>query len=61
VFYGGSALRVLYGLDRFSEDLDFSLLKPDPDFNLAPYNQAIVKKLEAFGFHGVCQHSCRLK
>ncbi|MBC8180235.1 nucleotidyl transferase AbiEii/AbiGii toxin family protein, partial [candidate division KSB1 bacterium] len=28
-FYGGSALRILYGLDRFSEDLDFSLLKKD--------------------------------
>jgi len=26
-FYGGTALRVLYGLDRFSEDMDFSLLK----------------------------------
>jgi len=27
-FYGGTALRILYGMDRFSEDLDFSLLKP---------------------------------
>ena len=27
VFYGGSALRILYKLDRFSEDLDFSLLR----------------------------------
>ena len=26
-FYGGSALRILHGLDRYSEDLDFSLLK----------------------------------
>lgn len=26
-FYGGTALRILYGLDRFSEDLDFTLLK----------------------------------
>lgn len=25
-FYGGTALRILYGMDRFSEDLDFSLL-----------------------------------
>ena len=23
-FYGGTALRIIYGLDRFSEDLDFS-------------------------------------
>lgn len=28
-FYGGTALRVLHGLDRYSEDLDFSLIKPD--------------------------------
>ena len=28
-FYGGTALRIFYGLDRFSEDLDFSLLKTD--------------------------------
>ncbi len=26
-FYGGTALRILYGLDRFSEDLDFTLLE----------------------------------
>ena len=25
-FYGGTALRILYGLNRFSEDMDFSLL-----------------------------------
>ncbi|MDP3560527.1 MAG: nucleotidyl transferase AbiEii/AbiGii toxin family protein [Legionellaceae bacterium] len=49
-FYGGSALRILYQLDRFSEDLDFSLLKPNRDFNLEPYNQAITDELQAFGF-----------
>ena len=49
-FYGGSALRILYGLDRFSEDLDFSLLKKTPDFDLTPYNKAVTKELAAFGF-----------
>ena len=49
-FYGGSALRILYGLDRFSEDLDFSLLKKSLDFNLTPYNKAVTKELAAFGF-----------
>ena len=49
-FYGGSSLRILYGLDRFSEDLDFSLLTKDKSFNLDPYNKAIAKELEAFGF-----------
>ncbi|NPV14035.1 nucleotidyl transferase AbiEii/AbiGii toxin family protein [candidate division WOR-3 bacterium] len=33
-FVGGTALRVLYGLRRFSEDLDFSLIaKKDYDFD----------------------------
>ena len=27
-FYGGTALRIFYGLNRFSEDLDFALLEP---------------------------------
>lgn len=31
-FCGGTALRILHGLDRFSEDLDFSLLAPTPGF-----------------------------
>ncbi len=33
-FYGDTALRLLHGLDRYSEDLDFSLLKPDVSFSL---------------------------
>ena len=49
-FYGGTALRVLYGLDRFSEDLDFSLLAPDPGFELTPYCTAIEQELRAWGF-----------
>lgn len=47
-FYGGTALRILYGLDRFSEDLDFSLLSPDVEFSLTPYEKAIVGELAAF-------------
>lgn len=48
-FYGGTALRIFYGLDRFSEDLDFSLLEPNPDFSLEPYFLAIVTEFEALG------------
>lgn len=48
-FYGGTALRIFYGLDRFSEDLDFSLLAPNPDFSLTPYFSAIVSEFEALG------------
>ncbi|MCF8241819.1 MAG: nucleotidyl transferase AbiEii/AbiGii toxin family protein [Melioribacteraceae bacterium] len=49
-FYGGTALRILYGLDRFSEDLDFSLLKPNADFTFEKYRDSILRELEAFGF-----------
>lgn len=49
-FYGGTALRVLYGIDRFSEDLDFSLLKKSPDFDLADYSAALKRELASFGF-----------
>ena len=50
-FYGGTALRILYGLDRFSEDLDFSLLEPSADFNLARYTASLEEELLAFGFN----------
>jgi predicted nucleotidyltransferase component of viral defense system len=49
-FYGGTAMRVLYGLDRFSEDLDFSLLRPMRQFDISNYLAALQKELEAFGF-----------
>jgi len=49
-FYGGTALRILYSLDRFSEDLDFSLLKPNADFTFEKYRDFIVRELEVFGF-----------
>ena len=50
VFYGGTALRILYGLDRFSEDLDFSLLKADKHLDLGVYEKSIVETLKTFGF-----------
>ena len=49
-FYGGTALRVLYGLDRFSEDMDFSLLEPLDAFDIAGYAGFLRKETEAFGF-----------
>jgi len=49
-FYGGTALRIFYGLRRFSEDLDFSLLVPDPDFDLQDYCKYVQEELGAFGF-----------
>ena len=49
-FYGGTALRVLYGLDRYSEDLDFSLLRPTSRFELRRYSEGLERELAAFGF-----------
>jgi Nucleotidyl transferase AbiEii toxin, Type IV TA system len=48
-FYGGTALRIFHGLDRFSEDLDLSLLEADPDFSMEPYFEAIVTEFESLG------------
>lgn len=50
-FYGGTALRIFYKLDRFSEDLDFALLKPDKEFDLKKYFEYIDKELKAYGLN----------
>lgn len=48
-FYGGTALRIFYGLNRFSEDMGFSLLEINPDFSLEPYFEDVVQEFEAIG------------
>ncbi len=48
-FYGGTCLRIFYGLKRFSEDMDFSLLKKDKDFNLEDYFTPILSEFKALG------------
>ena len=48
-FYGGSALRIFYGLNRYSEDLDFSLLEVDSDFSLESYLHGILTEFNAAG------------
>ena len=40
-FYGGTCLRIFQGLQRFSEDMDFSLLAPDDKFDFTKYFQPI--------------------
>jgi predicted nucleotidyltransferase component of viral defense system len=50
-FYGGTALRILHGIDRFSEDLDFSLVRPNTEFSLARFHSALEEEIRAFGFH----------
>ncbi len=50
-FVGGTALRILHGLDRFSEDLDFSLSLQNKNlFQLETLSKAVVKSLEGYGF-----------
>ena len=39
-FYGGTALRIMHGLDRFSEDLDFTLIEPEHKFSFDQYFQS---------------------
>jgi predicted nucleotidyltransferase component of viral defense system len=48
-FYGGTALRIFHRLERFSEDLDFSLLEVNPAFSLEPYLDGMVKEFKALG------------
>ncbi len=48
-FYGGTALRIFYGLDRYSEDLDFSLLEKNPSFTLGKYQDALLNEFESLG------------
>ncbi|MCQ2913882.1 MAG: nucleotidyl transferase AbiEii/AbiGii toxin family protein [Alphaproteobacteria bacterium] len=50
-FYGGTALRIFYGLDRFSEDLDFSLITSNLDFELSPYFSGLKKELASVGLN----------
>lgn len=48
-FYGGTCLRIFHGLNRFSEDMDFSLLKKNPDFSLETYFPAIIEECKLLG------------
>lgn len=48
-FYGGTALRIFYGLDRFSEDLDFSLVAPNADFQLNRYFSGLESEMASLG------------
>ena len=48
-FHGGTALRIIHGLDRFSEDLDFCLHKPDPEFELGQMLHPLKEEMESWG------------
>lgn len=55
VFYGGTALRILYKLPRYSEDLDFSLIEPDDGFDLSKYEKNILSHLNNYGFEAMIE------
>jgi len=48
-FYGGTALRLFHGMDRFSEDLDFSLLVADETFDLDAYLKPVRDVIHSLG------------
>jgi len=48
-FYGGTALRIFYGMDRFSQDLDFSLLVNDDRFDINIYLRPISTTMNSLG------------
>lgn len=50
-FYDGTALRIFYGLDRFSEDLDFALIKPNINFDLSKYFTFIENEVKSYGLN----------
>ena len=50
-FYGGTALRIFYDLDRFSEDLDFALVSPNKNFDLSAYFPFIEKEISLYGLN----------
>ena len=49
-FYGGTCLRMFYGLPRFSEDMDFSLTQKRDDIHLENYFDAIREEFNLAGF-----------
>ena len=60
-FYGGTALRIFYGLDRFSEDLDFSLEAEELDFDLGSYFPVLEKEVKSFGLNVEIQEKQKTK
>lgn len=48
-FYGGTCLRMMHGVERYSEDMDFSLLKKDEGFSLERYFPAIIDECRLMG------------
>lgn len=61
VFHGGTALRIFYGLPRFSEDLDFVLLHPDKKFVWQKYLAAVNDELKAYRYDAELQDRSKVE
>jgi len=59
-FQGGTSLRIMHGLPRFSEDLDFILKQPNPDFEWQPYLEKLLVGLEEFGLQAEALDKSRM-
>jgi predicted nucleotidyltransferase component of viral defense system len=59
-FQGGTSLRILHGLTRFSEDLDFILKTPDLNFDWNIYLEKLLSGLEAFGLRSEAVNKSRM-
>jgi hypothetical protein len=60
LFQGGTSLRILHRLPRFSEDLDFLLRAPDPDFDWSPYLKILREVIAQFGLKLDAQPKARM-
>lgn len=49
-FMGGTCLRIVHSLDRFSEDLDFSTRTIDTEFNLDEYLAPALEIVRPYGY-----------
>ncbi|MBI3533882.1 MAG: nucleotidyl transferase AbiEii/AbiGii toxin family protein [Deltaproteobacteria bacterium] len=61
VFLGGTCLRIFYGLNRFSEDMDFALKKVNPKFDWSPYLNSLQNDFTAYGYQLQIQDRSTLK
>lgn len=59
-FQGGTSLRILHHLPRFSEDLDFIVLKPSQDFNWPDYLKQLLEVFKEYGIKSEIQPQGRL-
>ena len=48
-FYGGTCLRIFHGLNRYSEDMDFSLTEKNGNIHLENYFPAIIDEFHYVG------------